>query len=65
MNLSIKLFFAFILSKITQNRDVFISDRSSMTFEDRMFNTAGEPYQYSDDPVCEYFYNSPSDANLD
>jgi hypothetical protein len=51
VNLSIRLFLAFILSKITQNLEVLISDRSRMTFEDKIFNTAGEPYQYRDDPV--------------
>lgn len=64
MNLSIKLFLAFILSNITQKREVFISDKSIITFDERIFNIPGEPYQIREDPVYEYFCNSPNDANL-
>ena len=50
-NFSIKLFLAFILSNITQNLDVLISERSTTTFEDKMFNTPGDPYQKIEEPV--------------
>lgn len=50
-NFSIKLFFAFILSNITQNFDVLISERSIITFDDKMFNTPGDPYQNREEPV--------------
>lgn len=51
VNFSIKLFLAFILSNITQNFDVFISERSIITFEDKIFKTPGEPYHIIEDPV--------------
>lgn len=49
---------------MTQNFEVFISERSITTFEDKIFKTPGDPYHIIEEPVYEYFCSSPKDANL-